>query len=132
MLIWILVSIVVFALAFVRFAPSDPVRWHVEIKHSEDRDFPNGAVRVFQGTRETFEHAVGVIDSLPRTERLAGSTEDGRVTFVTRSRFIGFPDYTTVEHTDNRIKMFARLRFGKSDLGVNGKRLATVLRAVKK
>ena len=42
----------------------------------------------------------------------------------------GFPDYTTVQHTGDQLKLFARLRFGKSDLGVNRKRLEAVLSRV--
>ncbi|WP_420012217.1 DUF1499 domain-containing protein [Tateyamaria sp.] len=49
--------------------------------------------------------------------------------YRTRSKWIGFPDFTTVEYVDGQIRMFARLRFGRSDLGVNGKRLER-LRAV--
>ncbi len=67
---------------------------------------------------------------LPRTQVLAGSVSDGHVTYVTRSAFWGFPDYTTMQLVDGQIRMFARLRFGASDLGVNGKRLERVLAAI--
>ena len=60
---------------------------------------------------------------LPRTHVLAGSVADGRVTYITRSRVFGFPDYTTLEQDGDRLKAYARLRFGGSDLGVNATRL---------
>ena len=36
----------------------------------------------------------------PRTERLAGGPEEGRITWVTRSALVGFPDYTTAAVRD--------------------------------
>lgn len=63
----------------------------------------------------------------PRTLRLAGSPETGSITWITRSRLWGFPDYTTAQITETdtgpRLDIFARLRFGRSDLGVNAARL---------
>ncbi|HHB81701.1 MAG TPA: DUF1499 domain-containing protein, partial [Aliiroseovarius sp.] len=57
------------------------------------------------------------------------------MTFVTRSRLWGFPDYTTIAYADGRITIFARLRFGRSDLGVNAARVGAwreLLEAVNK
>jgi uncharacterized protein (DUF1499 family) len=59
----------------------------------------------------------------PRTIRLAGSPADGRITWVTRSLLWGFPDYTTAEARPDGLYIHARLRFGRSDLGVNAARL---------
>ncbi|MEI2686904.1 MAG: DUF1499 domain-containing protein [Cypionkella sp.] len=63
----------------------------------------------------------------PRTRRLAGSAQDGRVTWITRSKLWGFPDYTTAQMTQTaigpRLDIHARLRFGRSDTGVNAARL---------
>ena len=67
--------------------------------------------------------------ALPRTVRLAGSVDQGRITYRTRSKVIGFPDFTTVEYKDGQLKMFARLRFGRSDFGVNAARLKRLQRA---
>ena len=36
---------------------------------------------------------------------------------------MGFPDYTTVQLKDDRLMIWARLRFGRSDLGVNRRRV---------
>jgi uncharacterized protein (DUF1499 family) len=54
-----------------------------------------------------------------------------RLTYVTRSRWIGFPDYTTIEQDGDVIKLYARLRFGQSDLGVNKARLDGLLERVR-
>ena len=45
-------------------------------------------------------------------------------TYVTRTKFMGFPDYTTARQDGDFLKVYARLRFGRSDLGVNGARIA--------
>jgi uncharacterized protein (DUF1499 family) len=62
-----------------------------------------------------------------RTTRLSGSPDEGRITWITRSALWGFPDYTTAEAvpdaTGSRLTVHARLRFGRSDLGVNAARL---------
>ncbi len=62
-----------------------------------------------------------------RTSRIAGSIEEGRITYVTRSAFWGFPDYTTVAAVPvdggTSVAILGRARFGRSDLGVNRKRI---------
>jgi uncharacterized protein (DUF1499 family) len=64
----------------------------------------------------------------PRTRRIAGTPQSGMITWETRSAVWGFPDYTTAEATSDAthgtmLSLVARLRFGSSDLGVNGARL---------
>ena len=54
---------------------------------------------------------------------LAGSVEEGMVTYITRSAVFGFPDYTTVRQRGDELEIYGRLRMGYSDLGVNGKRI---------
>ena len=77
-----------------------------------------------------FEAADAYMRGLPRTQVLDGSVEDGRVTYVTRTRVIGFPDYTTLEYSNGQLKAYARLRFGQSDLGVNRERLERLFAAI--
>lgn len=117
-------------LAYVRLAPHDVNRWHQPVSAEADDDLSGGAVR----RMEVPLSALALVDQrmrdVPRTTVLAGSVEARRVTYVTRSRWIGFPDYTTIEWSDGTLKAFARLRFGLSDLGVNRKRLERVLSGV--
>jgi len=51
----------------------------------------------------------------------------GRITYVTRSRLWGFPDYTTVQVIPGAagatLALHARARFGQSDVGVNRARV---------
>ena len=45
------------------------------------------------------------------------------ITYVTRSRVFGFPDYTTVRQAGDTLEIHGRLRFGESDMGVNAARV---------
>lgn len=122
----ICIGIIGFA-GYVRFAPTDSAQWHQSIEASADQSMGRGAIRVLSAERAGFEQVDRAMRALPRTEVLAGSPEDGLITYVTRSQLWGFPDYTTVQFSEGTLKLFARLRFGASDLGVNAARLTDVL-----
>ncbi|APX11333.1 DUF1499 domain-containing protein [Tateyamaria omphalii] len=113
--------------AFVRFSPTDASQWHVPIAETESRDMAGGAIRVIEADAGALARVDAAARELPRTQAIAGSVEEGRITYQTRSKWIGFPDYTTVEYTDGLLRMHARLRFGRSDLGVNRERLERLL-----
>ena len=127
-ILWLILLAVLGGLAWIRFAPSDPAVWHVDPQVSADQDLAGGVRRRVPGDAETLERLDTIIAASLRTERLAGSVGEGRITYVTRSKWLGFPDYTTVELTDNVIEIFARLRFGQSDMGVNRARVEGWLR----
>jgi uncharacterized protein (DUF1499 family) len=126
----VLLILTLCGLAYIRLAPSDVRQWHTEIEGTEDADFAGGALRVAEMEAEALARADAYMQSLPRTRVLTGSVESGRVTYVTRSKVFGFPDYTTVEYTDGLLKAYARLRFGQSDLGVNRERLEGLFAAL--
>ncbi len=63
----------------------------------------------------------------PRTTLLAGSAGEGLLTFQTRSLIWGFPDYTTVTVENGLLIVYGRLRFGRSDIGVNKARILSWL-----
>lgn len=115
---------------FVRVAPSDPARWHQPVQATSDVDLTGGAIRVRAVEPEALAQIDAKARDLPRTRVIAGSVEEGRITYITRSALWGFPDYTTVEYSDGMLRAHARLRFGRSDLGVNARRLDTLLRAI--
>ena len=120
---------------YVRLAPSDPARWHVSPPDATRADCTidvgEGDARVTCLIPGTVEEALARLEAIaiatPRTTRLAGSPEEGRITWVTRSALWGFPDYTTAEGKPDgaqaRVTIHARLRFGRSDMGVNAARL---------
>lgn len=66
-------------------------------------------------------------------ERIGGDVAEGFVTYVVRSRLMGFPDAVSVrvhpEGEMTRIDIYSRSRFGYSDLGVNRSRVARWLAA---
>lgn len=123
LIVWILVLLAVALLAYVRFAPTDYARWHTVIAAEADKDMVGGAIRIVDAPAGSLVKLNDIALATPRTTLVAGSVEDGRVTYETRSRLIGFPDYTTVEEVDGSLRMFARSRFGRSDFGVNRARL---------
>lgn len=130
-MMWVLWLIVVLVLgfgAYVRLAPSDPERWHVPLNVTEDRDLTGGAERVLPGEGDRLADLDRIARAMPRTERLAGSVEEGRLTYITRTNLWGFPDYTTAERKDGDLMLHARLRFGRGDMGVNRARLDSWIR----
>ncbi|MFD1508711.1 DUF1499 domain-containing protein [Lacimonas salitolerans] len=123
---WLILAIVAMVLAFggwVRAAPSDPARWHVAVPEAQDSDRPGGVIRVLPGQADRLAELDAIIRATPRTRLLAGSVAEGRVTYITRSKLWGFPDYSTVETRDGDLLIHARLRFGSSDMGVNRARV---------
>lgn len=111
---------IVGGLGVIRLAPSDPARWHQMPESITDRDLDGGAMRVVAGDLATLD---AIIRATPRTGVLAGDVGQGMITYVTRSRIFGFPDYTTVRQDGARLEIYGRLRFGRSDLGVNAARI---------
>jgi len=72
----------------------------------------------------------------PRTRLIAGNAQQRMLTYVTRSRIFGFPDYTTVrvaagDGGSSRVQIYARSRYGRSDRGVNKARVVGWLKALK-
>ena len=71
----------------------------------------------------------------PRVQVLAGSVASGRITYVVRSRLVGFPDYLTVRALPAQgggatLAIFSRQRFGLKDMGVNRARVEAWLAAL--
>lgn len=127
---WILLLLIVGFVAYVRLAPHDAQRWHVPVTAESDKTMKWGAIRVLPAGPDTLAQVDAAARALDRTQVLAGSVDEGRITYVTRSRLFGFPDYTTVEQSDGKVRMMARLRFGRSDMGVNAARLERIKAAV--
>lgn len=121
----IVVAAIVALLVFIRVAPSDPDRWHRMPENVSDIDLDGGAMRRAEGDLAALD---AIIRDTPRTRVLTGSVDAGMITYVTRSRVFGFPDYTTVRQDGDMLEIYGRLRFGKSDLGVNAARIDGWLR----
>lgn len=122
--------------AWVRLAPVDVARWHVDPVTAPDPAMPNFA-RLAPGVvtgADLMAKADAVMLAMPRTRRIAGSVAEGWATYETRSRLMGYPDYTSIRvipaEGGETLAAFARSRFGYSDLGVNAARLAALRAAL--
>lgn len=125
--LFFLLIVGVAGMIWFRVAPTDVNRWHVSISDTESADHIFGVTRVMEGSPDKLDAFNGLFSLEPRTKILAGSVSTGHITYVTRSAFWGFPDYTTVQLVVDELRIFARLRFGRSDLGVNRARIDRVL-----
>lgn len=110
---------VVFAL-YVRFVPSKNEVWHRP--PDEISTNPEGSYRTdLEGV--AFSQLHTIIIATPRTRILAGDPAAQFMTYVTRSKVWGFPDYTTVEQRGSQLTIVGRSRFGRKDFGVNKDRI---------
>ncbi len=121
--IWVLVALLFVGLGYIRLAPSDPARWHTAPQVAADEDMSHGVKRLVTAEPQSLGQLDAIIRKSPRTQVLAGSVDEGMVTYITRTAVIGFPDYTTIYASDGQIQVYGRLRFGQSDLGVNRNRV---------
>ena len=123
MVFWIILAVVAGGLAYIRLTPSDVAQWHTPVDASENKNFKAGVVRIVETGADGLARLDAIVTQTPRTQVLAGSVDSGMVTYITRSKVFGFPDYTTAQQDGDTLKIFARLRFGGSDTGVNGARV---------
>ena len=116
--------------AYIRLAPSDAAQWHVAPAGTANEDMPGGVIRIVETGPDGLAQLDKIAQATPRTSVLAGSVEDGMITYVTRTKVIGFPDYTTAQQDGDTLRIHARLRFGRSDFGVNRDRVEGWLAAL--
>ncbi len=130
---------------------SDPAVWHVDpltapqtVKPHSFRLAPPGL------TEEPVDMPAPVYSANPtlmakafddfvlkqnKVKRIAGSPEEGWMTYVQRSPRWNFPDYISVKFIDlnggkSTVAIYSRSRFGYSDMGVNEARVKTWIRAL--
>lgn len=122
--------LVIVAAVWVRVAPFEARRWHIDpVEAPERRTGGHKAQMTVPGASpdEALSRVVAVAQAWPRTRVLFGSLDERRLSFVSRSRVWGFPDVTTVSaretETGTELTFYARLRFGGDDLGVNRARV---------
>lgn len=127
----IAIVLLVSLMACVRVSGMDRDRWHVPPLAAYDaaidqpaRALTNGAVMRLSGGAETLAALAEQAQATARTQLVAGSVTEGRMTWLTRSALWGFPDHTTAEILpDGTVAVWARAQYGASDLGVNAARL---------
>lgn len=140
-------AIVVIALVIsavgLRTLGSDPARWHIDPTTSERTGRDNDVLIAPAGITEAIPDAVfdtraatpaallfqfdAIARNADRVEVIAGSVDDGMITYVQRSAVFGFPDYITVKAVEIEsgagLVIWSRARFGYSDMGVNADRI---------
>ncbi|RVV98920.1 DUF1499 domain-containing protein [Mesobaculum littorinae] len=123
--------------AWIRLAPSDPQDWHTDPADAVSPDGNGWLLRAEGGNAPPPRFAVTpevllkeadrVARGTPRTRVLAGGVGSGRITYVTRSLLMGYPDYTTITARAAPegawLLVHARQRFGQKDMGVNRARV---------
>jgi hypothetical protein len=131
-LLLVAVALVAAAAVAIRVWPVDVARWHVDPGAPGFRPGANWAVFCPDPGTRGFSTAplgplVDIALATPRTRVLAGSVGEGRITFVTRSRVMGFPDFTTAAVVQSdagpRVCLYARQGIGEYDWGVNAARV---------
>lgn len=140
-LLLLVVAFVGFA-AYVRLAPSDPARWHVDpetaVEEGRKNDFivkPGGAGAdiaspVFSDTPEVLLARFRAA-ALGEPGVTVLSEEGGFVTFVARTKLMGYPDFVSVKAVPAEggaaLFIHSRSRFGSDDFGVNAARVSAWL-----
>ena len=125
-------------------------RWHLDPATIERTGTPNDFLAAPPGAtaapidteveiyaeppRELLARFDEIARSQPRVEALFGSLDELMVTYMQRSRYVGFPDYITVKAIPvgegASLIVYSRSRYGRSDLGVNGQRVTKWLGAI--
>ncbi|WP_239113254.1 DUF1499 domain-containing protein [Shimia biformata] len=122
-ILWVLAIGFLLLFAYVRLAPSDPARWHVRTEVDRDKTYSNGALRRLATGPGGLKKLNAIITQDARSDVLAGSTDEGMVTYITRTRVVGFPDYVTAWMEGDDLVVHSRSRFGRRDFGVNSERV---------
>ena len=138
----VVVLLVAGLMAYVRLSPNPPARWHVDPVTAGVAGLKNGyLLRPAGGDGAAPVYAMPPADlaaridavarAWPRTQLFAGSVVEGWMTYITRSRLMGYPDFTNVRVLPApggaSFAAFARARFGDGDWGVNKARLTAGL-----
>lgn len=143
-LMYIVLALVIATIAltiYVRLAPVDAARWHVdpeEVARPTTRNFSLLAGREAIAIDAPALAVAGRLQEAADAEGaqvIAGSLGEGFVTYMIRSRIMGFPDFLTLklvpEGDTTRLHIFSRARYGGSDLGVNTGRVQRWLTAAR-
>ena len=86
-------------------------------------------IKAYTGSKdELYEEITKVALGTPRTLLLSNDP----LQFITRSKFLGFPDITAIDIQDGNLIIYATSVFGQLDFGVNRARALKWLSIVKK
>ena len=133
MILFLLALLLLGSVVFIRFAPFPVEKAHISFNEITPPKTANyyllrgdNAV-ILESEKDITKIAEilqGIILKTPRTEHIAGVLIDEGATYITRSKWMRYPDYSTVRlrHNENgeiMLEIFARARFGLKDFNVN-------------
>jgi uncharacterized protein (DUF1499 family) len=133
LILLVLVVVAVAAAAvYFRAAPLDAEALHVDPSTVTPPTSPNFALmsqtsgHFIQASPEEVATRIAAVAAADGAEALAGTPDEGHVTYVVRSSVMGFPDAITLrwaaEGEGTQLEIFSRALYGYSDLGVNTQR----------
>ena len=124
---------VIGAAVYFRSVSMPPERWHVDPSAVTPPASPNFELRtgerapVFDVTPDVMAARIDAIATAEGAGMIAGDLAEGHMTYVARSRLMGFPDAISVRLVPvgegTRLEIYSRSRFGYSDMGVNAARV---------
>ena len=113
---FIIISILFSILAYVRLAQVHPI---YNIPNSTSNQLSSKGfvfIKAYTGIKdELYEEITKVALGTPRTLLLSNDP----LQFITRSKFLGFPDITAIDIQDGNLIIYATSVFGQLDFGVN-------------
>ena len=132
-ILYLVLFVLAAGLIWFRVAPHDVDRWHVD-PAEVDEPRGNGFRMIGQEAPRFSGDPDTVLDALmqvamnePRTRVLEGGSDEGLITFVSRTLWLGLPDYVTfkavAEGSQTKLSVVSRARYPGSDWGVNRNRL---------
>jgi uncharacterized protein (DUF1499 family) len=135
------------AYAVINLSGHDQARWHLDPAAVTLRGTPNEYLAAVPAVTVAQPHLLAAIhpqsprallacfDAIararPRVAVVAGDVDSLMITYVQRSRILGFPDYLTVKAVGARggagLIVYSRSRYGHGDFGVNHARVVAWL-----
>jgi hypothetical protein len=132
-LVILLVAAVIGAAIFFRTVGMPTAVWHVDPGAVSPPDSPNFDLRagdtapVIDAAPDVVAARIDGIATEEGAQLIGGSPAEGHMTYVARSRIMGFPDAISIRvlpvGEGTRVEIFSRARFGYSDMGVNAARV---------
>jgi uncharacterized protein (DUF1499 family) len=138
-----LLAVPVVSIAYIRLAPIKSGIWHIDPAEFDASTVKNAYLLGANSMKPApkFPVSAKVLAEIfhqmalaqHNVNHIAGDPENGWMTYVQRSRVIGFPDFITVRIdplAENRssLTILSRSRFGQNDLGVNKARVMRFLK----
>jgi hypothetical protein len=130
----LIVLAVIGAAVYFRSVAMPPEVWHVDPATVTPPESPNFELRVAEGapvfgvSPDVLAMRIDAIATAEGADRIGGDLALGQMTYVARSRLMGYPDAISIRLVllgeGTRMEIYSRSRFGYSDMGVNAARVA--------